>query len=396
MATPVPRPNGKTVLLTGMNGFIASNIALQLLDRGYIVRGTSRKADTVSRLLKQPLFNRFANIIPARVQHVIVPDISAKAAFDEAVQGVDAIIHTASPIDFSLETVSEFLDPAIGGVQAILCSAYHENEAAIRNGQVAPITSFVLTSSIAAIFDQWRFPPHSESGARNHAYSEVDWNESAEAAARESEAEGRPLIPMVAYAASKVAAERAMWDFIQVKSEEAGRIQIVPACSSINPGVAIGPPVLWPDTPERLNETLMPMWKIWSGEAKATNTMPPQIGSGTFIDVRDVARLHVWCMENTQKSSSQRYMITNGKASSQAVADLLREGLVDEHKVAQRIIIGDPGKGYTSGFGFSSNEPSAWAMKAYEALDRSTFRSFGQCIRDTVLAFRERWPEYGY
>ena len=43
--------NGKTVLISGINGYIASNIGLDLLRKGYTVRGTSRSTSTKDDLL---------------------------------------------------------------------------------------------------------------------------------------------------------------------------------------------------------------------------------------------------------------------------------------------------------------------------------------------------------
>ena len=42
METEVKSPQAKTVLLTGITGFLARHIALQLLQKGYLVRGSLR------------------------------------------------------------------------------------------------------------------------------------------------------------------------------------------------------------------------------------------------------------------------------------------------------------------------------------------------------------------
>jgi nucleoside-diphosphate-sugar epimerase len=74
---------GKTVLITGVNGYIASNIALKLLRRGYFVRGTSRSPSAERRLLKGP-FKGYEN----SYDHYIVSDITVPGTFDDAVQGL--------------------------------------------------------------------------------------------------------------------------------------------------------------------------------------------------------------------------------------------------------------------------------------------------------------------
>lgn len=90
--------------------------------------------------------------------------------------------------------------------------------------------------------------------------------------------------------------------------------------SAVNPAVVLGPPVLLP-SPKKLNETLLPLWRVFSGEAK---TIPPGIGAQCYIHVNDVAALHIWCMEHPAKSNGQRYLAANGIGTTQAMADILR------------------------------------------------------------------------
>lgn len=384
--THLPQNESKTILVTGVNGYIASHIALLLLRKGYVVRGTSRSDSTPSRLLSQPAFQPYANT--GRFQHVVVADITISGAFDEAVRGTHAIIHAASPVDFRLGSVDEFFRPAIEGVQSLLQSAYLENRD--HKGQ---ISSFVQLSSIAAIVDKWRFPPVSEGGVENRAYTEDDWNLSGEAVARKSESDGS-FLPMVAYGASKAAAERSMWTFIETAAQSDGG-WVGPACTAINPGVVTGPPVNWPNQPDALNTTLLPVWNIWSGKCKAEGRLPPQIGGATYVDVRDVASLHVWAIEHPQASRGQRYFATNGKAPPQGIADTIRKLYPHDDKVKERIILGESGRGYVTAFGWPGDEPTCKATKAYQALGVERFRGFEESIADTVEAFRMQWPELG-
>ncbi|EXJ62982.1 hypothetical protein A1O7_03426 [Cladophialophora yegresii CBS 114405] len=355
-AKPDPGPNrDKIVLVTGINGYIASHIGLQLLEKGYRVRGTSRSASARDHLLTGA-FKGHA----AQYEHVVVPDITAKGAFDDAVRGVHAVIHTASPVDFTLQSVDAFFAPAIGGNLSILESA--------RTAAGPQLTSLVATSSIAAIVDRWRLPP-------THAYTEHDWNESGERVARAE------FSAPVAYGASKSAAERALWEW------RAANKPLAFAVAAINPAVVTGPPVSWPETPEGLNTTLLPIWRIWSGTCP-NGQMPPPIGGAGYIDVRDVARMHVWCVEHPDRSDGQRYILSNGKAPPQAAADLLRERFPERD-----IIVGEPGKGYTgANYWFPGDEASTVATKAYEALGVTRFIPYDRSILDTVAAFEERWP----
>src|SRR5271156_6722313 len=99
----LPLSNGKIVLISGINGYIASHIGLQLLRKGYTVRGASRSASAKDHLLSDA-FKGYEE----RYEHFEVRDITAPGAFNEAVKGVHHVVHTASPIDFSLKTIDEF------------------------------------------------------------------------------------------------------------------------------------------------------------------------------------------------------------------------------------------------------------------------------------------------
>jgi hypothetical protein len=78
----VPESNGKTVLITGINGYIASVLGMHLLSNGYSIRGTSRKAASAEPLIKGP-YAPYAD----RVTMYEVPDMTIHGAFDEAVKG---------------------------------------------------------------------------------------------------------------------------------------------------------------------------------------------------------------------------------------------------------------------------------------------------------------------
>lgn len=347
---PLPPSNDQIILVTGINGYIASHIGLQLLEKGYHVRGTARSSSAGSHLLSGA-FKGFDQ----RYQHFEVPDITLPSAFDEAINGVHGVIHTASPVDFSLKTLDEFLIPAVKGNLSILDSTRLAGP---------QLRAFVCTSSIAAIADRWKQPP-------DHDYTEGDWNTSGEQIAREA------FIAPVAYGASKTAAERALWKW---KEENNPKF----ACVAINPAVVTGPPVSWPQTPEKLNETLKPVWNIYSGVAKE---IPPGIGAMSYIDVRDVAAIHIWCLEHPEESDGERYLATNGKGTPQAMADILRKAYPE-----REIVVGEPGCNYIPDFWFVPGETSAVAHKAYKALGVDWFIMYDQSILDTVEAFERQWP----
>ena len=78
----LPASNGQTVLITGINGYIASVLGQHLLAKGYSIRGTSRRSASSESLLK----GAYAPY-KERVKTYEVADITATGAFDEAVKG---------------------------------------------------------------------------------------------------------------------------------------------------------------------------------------------------------------------------------------------------------------------------------------------------------------------
>jgi nucleoside-diphosphate-sugar epimerase len=92
----LPASNGKTVLISGINGYIASVTGLHLLNKGYSVRGTSRRASSAKTLV-DGAYERFKD----RVETFEVPDITVAGAFDEAVKGKYSGFHPLSQVIIS-------------------------------------------------------------------------------------------------------------------------------------------------------------------------------------------------------------------------------------------------------------------------------------------------------
>ena len=88
-----------TILVTGANGFIAMWITKYLLDKGYSVRGTVRNKEKAA--YATTLFNDA--ITAQRLEYFAVPDFLATGAFDEVIKGVDAVVHTATPVTLKID-----------------------------------------------------------------------------------------------------------------------------------------------------------------------------------------------------------------------------------------------------------------------------------------------------
>ncbi|KAJ7173021.1 hypothetical protein C8R43DRAFT_847569, partial [Mycena crocata] len=85
-----------------------------------------------------------------------------EGAFDDAVKGVQGIIHTASPVHLDATSPEEMSDPAIQGQVGMLTSAMKYGSSVQR---------VVITSSCAAILDT--VPDPTKDSA---TISELDWN----------------------------------------------------------------------------------------------------------------------------------------------------------------------------------------------------------------------------
>ncbi len=187
-------PEGSTVLVTGLTGYIATHIAKQIFRHGYNVRGTVRDTQQAS-WLKDDLFS--SESATGRLELVQVPDLGAADAFNTAVRGVSAIVHVATITNFDPDP-HNVIAPAVDGVNALLQAAAAEPS----------VTRFVFTSSAGAAV--MPVPGVKASIGRD------SWNDAAVEAAW-APAPYDASHGMMTYLASKVEAEKAVWRFAEEK-----------------------------------------------------------------------------------------------------------------------------------------------------------------------------------
>ncbi|KDQ17956.1 hypothetical protein BOTBODRAFT_29274 [Botryobasidium botryosum FD-172 SS1] len=249
-----------TALVTGASGFIAVWIVKTLLDEGFNVRGTVRstsKGDYLANLFKEH---------GAKFSYVLVEDISHEGAFDEAVKGVDAVFHTASPLSGDAYEPDELIKPAIEGTLNALKSVKHHGPSVKR---------VVITGSVAALME-----PKDQIPA---IYTEADWNTFA---IKEVQEKGVHADQELKYRASKVLAERAAWEFV-----EQNKSQIEFDITTILPSFVFGPILQEVLTLAQLNLSSKLFYNATRGEGlpKARALSP----FGNYVDIRDVAKMHV-------------------------------------------------------------------------------------------------------
>ncbi|KAK9448668.1 uncharacterized protein V1518DRAFT_417864 [Limtongia smithiae] len=272
------------VLLTGASGFIAGWVLKYLLEKDYTVVATVRSQDKAEYL---------KSLYPAdaKLSFVIVPDIAVEHAFDEAVKGVDFIIHTASPFHFRVtDPEKDLLDPAMKGTRSILEAA---------KAYAPQVSRIVITSSFAAILDA------SKGNWPEHVYTEKDWNPV-------TWAEAIGDNPATTYRASKTFAEQSAWSFLETEKPNF-------TITTINPPLVWGP-MLQKVSPETINTSNANIWSLVNGSLK---TIPPA-RVPLWVDVRNVAQAHVLALEKPA-AENQRYFVVAGKYSfSEIAADLAK------------------------------------------------------------------------
>jgi dihydroflavonol-4-reductase len=196
----------ETILVTGASGYIAKHIVVKLLNAGYHVRGSVRSVARGAEVTQAvtPMLDD-ASELDARLTFVAL-DLSSDTGWDAALDGVDALMHTASP--FPLEqpkNEDDTIRPAVDGTLRALNAA-----------KTAGINRVVMTSSTVSIMMVKPGDPKTQ-------FDETDW----------SVLEGPTATP---YAKSKTLAERAAWDFV---ANEAPEMQL----TAINPSFVMGAPL---------------------------------------------------------------------------------------------------------------------------------------------------------
>jgi len=239
------------VLVTGAASFVGKRIVLELLTRGYAVRGTMRdlkRADQVTEAVRPHL--KGAGVSLGDDLSFVACDLLQDMGWGEAMEGVSSVIHTASPFPFHTPSdPNEVIAPAVEGTRRVLRAAY-----------VAGVGKAVLTSSGVAIM----YGHDAASGVEH--YDESHW----------SNLDDPALTP---YNRSKTMAERAAWEL----AEETGL-----ALAVINPTMVMGPLL-----DRQLATSTQLIWRMLSGRVPAV----PNTGIG-IVDIRDVAEMHVNALAN--------------------------------------------------------------------------------------------------
>lgn len=271
----------RTILVTGLSGFIAKRIAHDLLAQGDLVRGTlrapGREAEVRAAMADLPFEAQ------ARLSFVQA-DLLSDAGWAEAMTGIDAVMHTASPFPLSKpKDESILIRPAVEGTERVLAAA-----------QAAGVQRVVLTSSMEAVMH----------GVASKPMTEADWS--------------NPDAPTCApYTRSKIFAEQAAWRFAKAHPE----MQL----TVINPGMVCGTPV-----DAQTGSSVAVIARVLSGR----DPMLPDFDL-PVVDVADVSACHIAALDHPE-SIGKRYICAERFMPFPEIAAVLKAAY-PERRIASRI-----------------------------------------------------------
>jgi nucleoside-diphosphate-sugar epimerase len=272
---PAVQPGSK-VLVTGANGYIAIWVVRTLLEQGYAVRGTVRSEAKGHHLKKS--FEKYGD----KFETVVVEDITKDGAFDEAVKGIDAIEHTASPFYLVVDDPQELIEPAVKGTVGIL-------ESALKYGQ--SVKRVVVTSSAASILSDSENPG---------VFSELDWNDQAIQLIKE---QGRNAAGGIKYRASKTLAEKAAWSFHADHKAKIGWDLVV-----LNPPFVFGPFIHEVRDTASLNTSAAQWYNVVVSGTLSGDTLTQ---GSSWIDVRDLGLAHAKAVQK-EEAGGERIIVSAG------------------------------------------------------------------------------------
>jgi len=270
----------QTVLVTGASGFLASQIILQLLNLNYNVRGSVRslaKADSIIKTMQ-------SHGADTTALEFVELDLLSDDGWDNAMHGVDYLLHTASPFVIKPPKDADVLiKPAVEGTKRALNAALK-----------ADVKRIILTSSMVAAC-------HGHEKNRAKPYGQSDWSNPA----------GKDVTP---YILSKTLAEQQAWEIMQ----NTGRRDDL---TVINPGFILGPLL-----DDDIGTSGMLIKRLMSGDFPGA----PDIYF-SIVDVRDAAELHILAMHD-ETAFGQRVFAADSSVSMQELAKSLAASFPDYAK----------------------------------------------------------------
>ncbi|OXG48049.1 oxidoreductase [Cryptococcus neoformans] len=308
-----------SVLLTGITGFLAAHVAHSFLKHGWIVNGTLRSNSKVAAVEAIPEYSPYLS--SGKLKLFIVGPLE-NADYSEAMRGVDAVVHTASPAEFGGKEFREsHLKPALEGTRGVLKAIAKEKN----------VKSVVYTSTFGAIGDH-RYHPTEIKGK---VITEDNWNpytlEELDKMVESGES-GNPTFPAgyLFYKGAKKYAELVAWECQKEARDQGAEWPL----ATMNCVMIWGPPIQPLASLSHGGMSTEFLWMLVGGEdVRIMDSLYPY-----YVDVRDAAEAHY---QAAVRRAQGRFNVSAGPYDFQEFADMLRE-LYPEQK--ERFALGTPGK----------------------------------------------------
>ncbi|XP_028083483.1 tetraketide alpha-pyrone reductase 2-like [Camellia sinensis] len=258
--------------VTGGTGFIAAYLVKSLLENGHTVRTTVRDPENVEKVS----FLWELSGAKERLK-IFKADLMVEGSFDQAVQGVEGVFHTASPVIVPCDqNIQETLiDPCIKGTLNVLSSC----------AKATSVRRVVLTSSCSSI--RYRDDVQQVSPLNESHWSDLEYCKRYN----------------MWYAYAKTIAEKEAWRV----AEESGIDLVV-----VNPSFVVGP-LLTPQPTSTL-QLILAIIKGLGGEYPNTT-----VG---FVHIDDVVAAHLLAME--ERKASGRLICSSSVAHWSEIIKMLR------------------------------------------------------------------------
>jgi nucleoside-diphosphate-sugar epimerase len=275
--------SNELIFITGATGFIGSATAVEALKAGYRLRVCLRKP---SKQL-ETLLSEYSD----QVEFVIIPDLTDETAFDGKLNGVDYVLHLASPLPHGIDKEAYF-GPAVKGTTALLKAA----------AKVPTIKKVVVTSSIAA------FIPLSGIPAGGVVKEDNDWDFSVDENGDFEVPQNPAATAMRLYMASKLLANKATWEFRETAKPHYALV-------TLHPAFVYGHNLVQSSADGIQSGSNSGLWNlIMKGDPS---------GSTVGVHIQDVAKAHVKALDPKIPDGS-KYLLAGPKTTGPDVAKIVR------------------------------------------------------------------------
>tara|TARA_Y100001968_G_C19453968_1_gene770827 strand:- start:3966 stop:4979 length:1014 start_codon:yes stop_codon:yes gene_type:complete len=261
--------NQKKVLITGASGYIARQCISDLLKSGYRVKGSLRDLSKSDEVINSLNYSENKNLEFCKL------DLLKDDGWVEAASDCEYLMHLASP--FIIEEPKDeqiLIKPALEGTLRALKAA---NKTSIKK--------VVLTSSMASI----------AYGHKKKVCNPNDWTAISK--------------DVGAYIKSKTIAEKAAWDYFNKECNNSFSL------TTIHPGMVFGPIL----SKTIYGASVSLILDMIRGKYPAL----PDVYF-TVVDVRDVSRLHVKSLENSESNNKRIIATSQEGISFLQISNILR------------------------------------------------------------------------